>query len=165
MRAADEPRAQGEQTAANRIVQVAAAFVVVLVAALVGMSALAERTEAGKRHETIARMQQVEEALARYVIDAGGLLPTGTQGLRALLTRPTQGPQPANWDGPYVSGPEMLRDSWGNEFQYVVPGKPRDGHKDLYYPYSLWSYGADGVEGGEKLDADIRSWDRTTMIP
>lgn len=165
MRTADELQPRDDQTTGNRIVQVVAAFVVVLVAALVAMSAMAERAEAGKRRQTIERMQYVEDALARYMVDAGGLLPTGTQGLRALLTRPTEGPQPANWDGPYVTGPETLRDAWGNELQYVVPGKQRAGHEDLYYPYSLWSYGADGVEGGEKLDADIRSWDRTTMIP
>ncbi len=160
-----DPQVAPEQPTSSRVVQIVAAFVVVLVAALVAMGTMSERTETGKRHETIQRMQEIEDGLARYMVDSGGILPSGTQGLRALLARPTDGPRPANWDGPYISGAEMLRDAWGNEFQYVVPGRLRDGYDGLYHPYSLWSYGADGAEGGDKLDADICSWDRTTMIP
>ena len=40
------------------------------------------------------------------------------------------------------------KDSWKNDIQYVVPGK--DGH-----PFDLYSFGADGKEGGEGNDADI----------
>jgi general secretion pathway protein G len=161
----DAPQAEEEGRTATRVIHVIAAFVIVLIAALVGMSTMSDRAESGKRSVTIQRMNQIEDGLARYIVDSGGLLPTGTQGLQSLLTAPETGPKPANWNGPYVTGPGVLNDAWGNAFQYVVPGKPREGYEDLYHPYSLWSYGADGVEGGEKLDADICSWDRTTMIP
>lgn len=49
-----------------------------------------------------------------------------------------------------VYGTESVpKDSWGNDFVYVSPGP--DGHK-----YDLISYGADGVEGGDGNDSDIR---------
>ena len=45
-----------------------------------------------------------------------------------------------------------LRDPWGNPYQYVSPGE----HD---WEYDIYSYGADGKEGGEGLDADIVSWE------
>jgi general secretion pathway protein G len=42
-------------------------------------------------------------------------------------------------------------DPWGNPYRYAVPG--RDGQ-----PFDVYTYGADGREGGEGDDADIGSW-------
>ena len=42
---------------------------------------------------------------------------------------------------------QMTKDAWGREFVYECPG--RDGDFDLF------SYGADGREGGEGPDSDI----------
>jgi general secretion pathway protein G len=50
------------------------------------------------------------------------------------------------WNGPYLRGDVPL-DPWGNEYQYESSGRN----------YSLMSYGADGSEGGEDTDADIRA--------
>ncbi len=41
-------------------------------------------------------------------------------------------------------------DPWGNPYLYAYPGE--NGR------YDIWSYGADGEEGGEGNDADITSW-------
>lgn len=41
-------------------------------------------------------------------------------------------------------------DPWGHAYQYNVPG--RDG------PYEVISFGADGREGGQGVDADVASW-------
>ena len=58
--------------------------------------------------------------------------------------RATNGDYPARLadlpGGPYL-------DAWGNEFHYALPGTGND--------YDLISFGADGVEGGEGVDADI----------
>jgi general secretion pathway protein G len=43
-------------------------------------------------------------------------------------------------------------DAWGNPYHYQSPGKNGED-------YDLFSYGADGVEGGEKEKADISVWD------
>ncbi|HEV2748650.1 MAG TPA: type II secretion system major pseudopilin GspG [Allosphingosinicella sp.] len=42
-------------------------------------------------------------------------------------------------------------DPWGNPYRYVAPGG--DGR-----PFDIYSYGADGREGGEGEDADIGTW-------
>jgi general secretion pathway protein G len=42
------------------------------------------------------------------------------------------------------------KDPWGNDYQYISPGT--EG------PYDLYSYGADGQEGGEGNDADLSVW-------
>ncbi len=44
----------------------------------------------------------------------------------------------------------LPEDPWGNRYQYISPGT--EG------PYDLFSYGADGREGGEGDDADISVW-------
>ncbi len=41
------------------------------------------------------------------------------------------------------------KDSWDNDIQYVAPGT--DGR-----PFDLYSFGADGQQGGEETDADIQ---------
>ena len=40
---------------------------------------------------------------------------------------------------------------WGNPYQYVFPGTRGQD-------YDLFSFGADGVEGGEGPNADIGNW-------
>lgn len=44
-------------------------------------------------------------------------------------------------------------DPWGRPYQYRYPGE-----NDMN-EYEIWSYGADGREGGEGFNADIKSWD------
>ncbi len=44
----------------------------------------------------------------------------------------------------------LPEDPWGNAYLYAAPGQ--------YGAYDIWSYGADGEEGGEDENADITSW-------
>ena len=46
----------------------------------------------------------------------------------------------------------LPKDPWGNPYRYAAPG--RDGRQ-----FDIYSYGADGREGGEGQDADIGNWD------
>lgn len=41
-------------------------------------------------------------------------------------------------------------DPWGNEYQYNSPGQDE--------PFEVFSFGADGRDGGEDINADIYSW-------
>lgn len=75
--------------------------------------------------------------------------PSTDQGLQALVTKPAGSPEAKNWD-PDGYLPKLPKDGWGNEYQYISPGA--HGRFDLY------SFGADGREGGEGVDADIVSW-------
>jgi general secretion pathway protein G len=45
----------------------------------------------------------------------------------------------------------LPNDPWGNPYRYAAPG--RDGQ-----PFDVYTYGADGREGGEGDDADIGNW-------
>jgi len=71
--------------------------------------------------------------------------PSTDQGLEALVERPSGFPEPQNYnpDG-YIRN--LPTDPWGSPYVYE-----RDGSN-----FSLYSLGADGAEGGDGLNADIR---------
>ncbi len=48
---------------------------------------------------------------------------------------------------------KIPKDPWGNEYQYRFPGEFDNSD------YEIWSYGADGQEGGEEFNKDITSWE------
>lgn len=88
------------------------------------------------------------QALKLYRLD-NQRYPTTEQGLQALIARPTNGPQPANWkSGGYID--RLNKDPWGNPYQYASPGTRSE--------VDIFSYGADGQPGGTGNDADIGSW-------
>ena len=88
------------------------------------------------------------QALKLYRLD-NLRYPTTEQGLAALVTRPTLAPAPPNWKpGGYLE--RLPRDPWGNPYQYLSPG--------LRGEVDVFSFGADGVAGGEGFDADVGSW-------
>ena len=88
------------------------------------------------------------QALKLYRLD-NQRYPTAEQGLQALVTKPSAGPNPANWK-PYLE--KLPKDPWGNDYQYVNPGVKNAAGVDVF------SFGADGQSGGEGKDADIGSW-------
>ena len=93
-------------------------------------------------------IQSLETALTMYRLD-NSKYPTSEQGLAALVTQPTD-PSIKHWrPGGYIQ--RISKDPWGNDYQYVYPGQ--HGKE-----YDLFSFGADGVIGGEGIDADIGNW-------
>ena len=46
----------------------------------------------------------------------------------------------------------LSTDPWNNQYQYISPGRNNTD-------YDIYSFGADGQEGGDGLNADIGSWD------
>jgi general secretion pathway protein G len=94
-----------------------------------------------------AQMDAFEKALATYRIDTGHF-PSGDQGLKALVERPSTEPK---WSGPYLAK-ALPPDPWGRAYLYRVPGEQgRD--------YDLLSLGKDGQRGGSGDSADISVWD------
>ncbi len=101
---------------------------------------------------TVAKtdLRTISAALRVYRLDNGDY-PTTEQGLSALVTRPTIGPEPANWSQEgYL--PDEPVDPWGHPYFYRSPGD--EGAFDLS------SLGKDGRPGGENLDADLSAADR-----
>ncbi|MEE1895490.1 type II secretion system major pseudopilin GspG [Pseudomonas otitidis] len=100
---------------------------------------------------TVAKgdIKAVGAALDMYKLD-NFAYPSTQQGLEALVKKPSGNPQPKNWnkDG-YLK--RLPVDPWGNPYQYLAPGTKGS--------YDLYSFGADGKEGGTDADADIGNWD------
>lgn len=106
-----------------------------------------------EKSRVAAARTQIESfatAIEAYYIDCGNF-PTTEQGLSALRKQPETEPSSENWGGPYLYK-DAPKDPWGNEYEYMSPAP--DGS-----PYGIRSFGADGIEGGEDKNADIKSWE------
>lgn len=98
-----------------------------------------------------AQIEMLATQLDLYRLD-NGRYPTTEQGLDALWERPSDGPPPSNWRGPYSRKP-IPADPWGNPYLYRYPGVENQAS------YDLVSYAADGRPGGEGEATDIPSWE------
>lgn len=92
-----------------------------------------------------AKISQYSSLLALYKLD-NYTYPTTAQNLQALVTNPGG---KKNWSQLI---PNIDKDPWGNAFQYQFPGTKNPSSFDL------WSFGADGVAGGEGFNRDIGNW-------
>lgn len=101
------------------------------------------KVDASKVDTADTQVRMLKASLQTYRLDVG-TYPTTGQGLNALVA------QPANvkkWEGPYLEE-ELPVDPWGNAYIYVDTA-------DNFQGFALYSRGADGVDGGEGLDADV----------
>ncbi len=97
-------------------------------------------------------IKAIESALKLYKLD-NGFYPTTEQGLEALIKKPDSEPIPQNWkSGGYLDSNNTPLDPWGHKYIYRSPGE--DGRE-----YDIISYGADGKEGGDGVNADIKSYE------
>ena len=116
-----------------------------LLAALIVPNVL-NRAEDARVTAARTDVNNLMQALKLYRLD-NQRYPGAEQGLQSLVARPTTGTLPLNWK-PYLD--KLPADPWGKPYQYANPGVK--GEIDVF------SYGADGVVGGEGNDADIGSW-------
>jgi general secretion pathway protein G len=124
-------------------------FILSLLAAIVAPKIIG-RTDDARIAEAKVQIRNLETALKLFKLD-NGFYPDTQQGLQALVEKPATGRIPQNYkEGGYLEQKIPL-DPWGNAYLYISPGLNGD--------YDLMSYGADGKEGGEGKDADIKSWD------
>ena len=98
-----------------------------------------------KQDAAKVQIERLGGVLDIYLLDIGSY-PSTDQGLRALVEQPSE---INRWNGPYIKSENALIDPWGNPYQYRSPGETE--------PYVIFSYGADGREGGEGDAADIGS--------
>ncbi len=93
-------------------------------------------------------VQALMTALNMYRLDNFSY-PSTDQGLEALVRRPSGQPEAPNWKaGGYID--RLPRDPWGREYQYLNPG--------VHGEIDVWSFGANGMPGGEGINAEIGSW-------
>ena len=119
-----------------------------LLSSVVGVY-LFDSAEKAKADATKTQIRGLETALDLYRLH-NSRYPSSEQGLNALLERPEVGLIPKNWNGPYLRGNKLPEDGWDSPFRYISV----NGNE-----YEIISLGADGVDGGIDLDADISSSD------
>jgi general secretion pathway protein G len=98
-----------------------------------------EQLGRAKSQEARIKMQHVAGQIELYRLEVGRY----PENLQALVKQPGGVDK---WNGPYIKDPD-LKDSWGNEYRYTVPGQGKG--------FDLVSLGADGKEGGEGENKDI----------
>jgi general secretion pathway protein G len=78
------------------------------------------------RMQRVAQMNAVKsqvdmlaDAVHLYMLHVGNP-PTQQQGLQALVTRPSDLPDPQKWQGPYLDPSVARLDPWNQPYQYEV---------------------------------------------
>jgi len=116
--------------------------VIVIIGILAGVVTVNVRGYLTKAKQNAARQEIATIVTALDTFYASySRYPTNEEGLE-ILTRPSEKLPEALIKGKPV-------DPWGKQYQYNSPGANA--------PYEVICYGADGREGGDGADADIRS--------
>jgi general secretion pathway protein G len=128
-------------------------IVITILGILASLIAVKLMDRPGEARQLKAQMdiQSLETALKLYKLD-NAFYPTTDQGLRALVEKPALGKIPPKWrEGGYLEKDVLPKDPWDRDYLYLSPGVH---NKD----FDMWSYGADGEDGGEGEDADVTNW-------
>lgn len=116
-----------------------------LIAGLVGPS-LFKQADRAKVQTAGTQVKMIRGALHTLRLDIGRL-PTTQEGLGLLISPPGDERVAQFWEGPYIDGGVPL-DPWNREYNYsFTPSQ--------FEPFTLYSYGADGQQGGEGDNKDI----------
>jgi len=120
-----------------------------IIAVLLGSGAFMMKNVFGDAEmmDAKADVKALESSLVRYRTYAN-MFPTQQQGLEALVTRPSDGPQPRSWK--QLIEPSGLFDPWQTPYQYRTPGVKNPDS------YDVFSMGPDRQEG---TDDDIGNWE------
>lgn len=108
-----------------------------------------DQLQEGRVQSTKIQIRALGDRLKEFRRDCG-FFPTSDQGLDALLDKPTSGRECRRYSpNGYIDGNKIPMDPWDGEFLYDSDGRS----------FTIVSFGADGIEGGEDFDADISSKD------
>jgi len=99
-----------------------------------------EQMGKAKSNEAKIRIQSLQGNIEMYKLEVGKY----PASLQDLLRAPAGTEN--KWNGPYAKEPD-LKDAWGNDYRYAVPGKGKG--------FDLISLGADGREGGDGENRDV----------
>ena len=107
------------------------------------------RADDARVQKVYADFANIETALKLYRLD-NFVYPTTEQGLEGLVAPSGLDPIPRNFkQSGYLE--RIPIDPWGRPYLFLSPGE--NGELDLY------SFGADGLEGGENQNLDLGNWD------
>ena len=122
------------------LIEIMVVILIIGLLALMVVPRLRGVADRAKRTKAQADIQELKQALDRYYLDNGSY-PTTDQGLQALVTPPTGGRTPSNYEqGGYIE--KLPNDPWGNQYFYQSDGST----------YALKSFGPDGVQSADDID-------------
>jgi general secretion pathway protein G len=148
-------RGKRHHYAAFTIIEVMAVIVIIgILAGIVAVNVVG-RIDKARVTATKANLKVLHNAVIQFKLDTGRY-PTEEAGLQELIEQPTD---VTGWNtGGYLETTSLPQDAWGHDFIYQLA--PDSGK-----PFVIISYGADGEEGGEGLNADLRSTDTDQARP
>lgn len=98
-----------------------------------------EKMGQAKSQEAKIRISNMVGNIEMYRLQVGRY----PENLQALVKQPSGADK---WEGPYGKEAD-LKDAWGNDYKYTVPGQGK--------AFDLVSLGADGREGGDGENRDV----------
>lgn len=126
------------------LIEVMVVVVILSILAAIVVPKIMDRPEQARVTKAKSDIRALEAALNLYRLD-NMIYPTTDQGLEALVSAPTDAPEPKNWkQGGYLD--RVPADPWGNPYVYLNPGA--HGTMDIY------SSGPDS----QSTDDDIGNW-------
>jgi len=115
-----------------------------LLASLV-MPNLVGKSEEAKQKLVCVQMKSISQALKMFKVDNGSY-PDTEEGLDALISNPDEEKYPNYSKNGYLDNKNTPLDPWKRKFVYI---KTEDS-------FDIISLGADGKEGGESENADVK---------
>lgn len=100
-----------------------------------------EQSKRAEAAQAKIKLQNLAGQIEMYKLEVGKY----PGSLQDLMKAP--GGTENKWNGPYVKNPEELKDAWGNDYKYSVPGQGK--------AFDLVSLGADGQVGGDGENRDL----------
>ncbi len=130
------------------LIEVLVVIVILGVLAAVIVPRVMDKPDQARATKARLDIQALVTALNNYRLD-NFQYPSTDQGLQALIEKPSGQPPAKHWkSGGYVD--QLPNDPWGSPYRYLSPGAR--GEIDVY------SLGADGLPGGDGINADIGNW-------
>ena len=129
------------------LIEVMVVVVIIGILAAVIVPKIMDKPDEARLVKVKQDIAEIQAALDMYRLD-NYVYPSTDQGLQALAQKPSANPAPPHWKQ-YLD--QVPQDPWGHPYQYLNPGT-HGGAVDI------WSYGADGVPGGDGVNADQGNW-------
>jgi general secretion pathway protein G len=128
------------------LVELMVVLLVLVMLATIAAPRVTKYLRKAKQQTAKVQVEALSSAVEEFHLDLGRY-PTTEEAMSALVQAPAEA---GSWDGPYIKKRESLTDPWGRPYLYRRPGQHGD--------FDVYSYGADGKEGGEGDDRDVGNW-------
>lgn len=138
----------GHHTRGFSLIEILVVVVIIGILAAIVVPRVMDEPDRARVTKAKQDIQALVTALNMYRLD-NYVYPSTEQGLDALVRRPSGQPEAPNWrPGGYLD--RLPRDPWAREYQYLRPG--------VHGEFDVWTFGANGMPGGEGINAEIGNW-------